>query len=104
MGIGYALTEGLIIKDGRILNNNFTDYRILRACDAPEIDAIIVESNEPTGAFGAKGVGEATMVGTAAAIANAIYNAVGIRAKELPITQERILEELRKIYDMSVTA
>jgi len=94
MGIGYALTEGLMLKDGRVLNDNFTDYRILRACDAPEIDAIIVESNEPTGAFGAKGVGEATMVGTASAIANAIYDAVGVRAKELPITQERILEEL----------
>lgn len=94
MGIGYALTEGLVIKDGKVLNDNFTDYRILRACDVPEIDTIIVESNEPTGAFGAKGFGEATMVGTAAAIANAIYNAIGVRIRELPITQERILEEL----------
>ena len=94
MGIGYALTEGLVIRDGRILNNNFTDYRILRACDVPEIDAIIVESNEPTGAFGAKGLGEATMVSTASAIANAIYDAIGVRVKELPITQERVLEEL----------
>ena len=94
MGIGYALTEGLIIENGKVLNNNFTDYRIPRACDIPEIDAIIVESNEPTGAFGAKGVGEATMAGTAAAIANAIYNAVGVRVKELPITQEKIVREL----------
>ena len=94
MGIGYALTEGLVIRDGRILNNNFTDYRILRACDVPEIDAIIVESNEPTGPFGAKGLGEATMVSTASAIANAIYDAIGVRVRELPITQERVLEEL----------
>ena len=96
MGAGYALTEGLITRDGKICNSNFTDYRILRACDAPDINAIIVESNEPTGAFGAKGVGEATNVGTAAAIANAIYNAVGIRVKELPITQEKVLEGLQQ--------
>ena len=95
MGIGYALTEGLITKDGRILNDNFADYRILRSCDVPELDGIIVESNEPTGPFGAKGVGEATMVGTAAAIANAIYDAVGVRIKELCITPEKILEGLR---------
>lgn len=95
MGIGYALTEGLVIKDGKVLNNSFTDYRILRACDAPELDAIIVESNEPTGPFGAKGLGEATMVCTASAIANAIYDAIGIRIKELPITQEKVLDGLR---------
>lgn len=94
MGIGYALTEGLTIQDGSILNSNFTDYRILRACDIPQIDAIIVESNEPTGPFGAKGVGEATMIGTASAIANAIYDAIRVRVKELPITQEKILSAL----------
>ncbi len=93
-GIGYALTEGLVTKEGRVLNNNFTDYRILRTCDVPEIDVIIVESNEPTGPFGAKGVGEATNAGTASAIANAIYDAVGVRVKELPITQEKILDGL----------
>ena len=96
MGIGYALTEGLILEDGKIMNNNFTDYRILRACDVPQIDAIIVESNEPTGPFGAKGLGEATMVGTAAAIANAIYDAIGVRMKELCITQEKILEAIHR--------
>ena len=94
MGIGYALTEGLITRDGKVLNNNFADYRILRACDVPQIDGIIVESNEPTGPFGAKGVGEATMVGTAAAVANAIYDAIGVRMKELCITQEKVLEGL----------
>ena len=95
MGIGYALTEGLLIEDGRILNDNFTDYRILRACDVPEIGTVIVESDEPTGPFGAKGLGEATMVCTASAIANAIYDAVGVRVKELPITQEKVLEGLQ---------
>ena len=97
MGIGYALTEGLITLDGRISNNNFTDYRILRACDVPQIDAIIVESHEPSAAYGAKGVGEITNVGTASAIANAIYHAVGVRITELPITQEKILEGLNRL-------
>jgi xanthine dehydrogenase molybdenum-binding subunit len=92
MGIGYALTEDMIVQEGKICNPNFADYRILRSCDVPEIEAIIVESNEPTAAFGAKGVGEITNVGTAAAIANAVYDAVGVRITDLPITQEKVLE------------
>jgi len=95
MGIGWALTEELLIKDGRILNGSFTDYRVLRACDVPNLEPIIVESVEPTGPFGAKGVGEGTMVGVASAIANAIFDAIGVRMKELCITQEKILEGLR---------
>ena len=94
MGIGWALTEELLIKDGQILNSNFADYRLLRSCDTPELDPIIVESNEPTGPFGAKGVGEGTMVCVASAIANAIYNAIGVRMKELCITPEKILQAL----------
>ena len=96
MGIGWALTEELLIKDGRILNGNFADYRLLRACDVPELESIIIESNEPTGPFGAKGVGEGSMVCVASAIANAIYNAVGVRMNELCITQEKILQALSK--------
>lgn len=96
MGVGWALTEDLLIEDGRILNASFTDYRLLRASDAPELDPIIVESNEPTGPFGAKGVGEGSMVGVASAIANAVYDAIGVRMKDLCITQEKILEALRQ--------
>jgi len=94
MGIGWTLTEELILGEGRILNDSFRDYRILRACDVRELVPIIVESNEPTGPFGAKGVGEGTMVGVAPAIANAIYDAIGVRMKELCITPEKILEAL----------
>ena len=94
MGIGWALTEELLLREGKILNDSFRDYRILRACDVGELVPIIVESNEPTGPFGAKGVGEGTMVGVAPAIANAIYDAVGVRMKELCITPEKILEAL----------
>jgi xanthine dehydrogenase molybdenum-binding subunit len=94
MGIGWALSEGLLIRDGKILNPSFSDYRILRASDIPELDSIVVESNEPTGPYGAKGVGEGSMVCVASAIANAIYHAIGTRMKELPITQEKILAAL----------
>ena len=99
MGIGWALTEELMIEDGRILNSNFADYRLLRACDVPELDSIIVESNEPTGPFGAKGIGEGSMVCIASAIGNAIYNAIGVRMKELCITPEKILQGLSERAD-----
>jgi xanthine dehydrogenase molybdenum-binding subunit len=96
MGIGFALTEDLLIEDGRILNSGFADYRLLRACDVPEIVPIIVESHEPTGPFGAKGVGEGCMVNVAAAIANAIHHATGVRLTELPMTPEAILRGLKE--------
>lgn len=94
MGVGWALTEGLLTHEGRIMNGNFRDYRLLLSCDVPELDPIIVESHEPTGPFGAKGVGEGTTVAIASAIANAVYHAVGVRIRDLPITPEKILQEL----------
>jgi xanthine dehydrogenase molybdenum-binding subunit len=94
MGIGWALTEGLITEKGQILNGSFTDYRLLGSLDVPKLDSIIVESHEPTGPFGAKGIGEGSMVCVASAIANAVYDAVGVRVKDLPITPEKILSGL----------
>ncbi len=92
MGVGFALTEDLMIEDGRILNSSFTDYRLLRSCDVPEIVPIIVESHEPTGPFGAKGIGEGCMVNVASAISNAICDATGARLTELRMTPEAILQ------------
>jgi xanthine dehydrogenase molybdenum-binding subunit len=94
MGVGFALTENLKLQDGRILNSSFADYRLLRACDAPEIVPIIVESNEPTGPFGAKGIGEGCMVNVASAISNAICHATGVRLTDLCMTPDMILEGL----------
>ena len=96
MGIGFALTEDLLVEDGRIMNSGFTDYRLLRTCDVPEIVPIIVESHEPTGPFGAKGVGEGCMVNVASAIANAICHATGVRLTDLPMSPEAILKGLKK--------
>jgi CO/xanthine dehydrogenase Mo-binding subunit len=95
-GIGYVLTEELVHKDGKIINDTFTDYKILTAPDVPPIESIFVESNDPNGPFGAKGLGEPVIIPVAPAIANAIYDAVGVRIKELPITSEKILKALRE--------
>ena len=92
----WALTEDLLVVDGRILNSSFSDYRLLRACDVPEIVPIIVESNEPTGPFGAKGIGEGCMVNVASAISNAICHATGVRLTDLRMTPEAILQGLSK--------
>jgi xanthine dehydrogenase molybdenum-binding subunit len=98
MGAGYALTEGLLINGGgRVLNPNFIDYKILHATEMPYIETIIVESGEPSGPFGAKGLAEGGLAPTAPAIANAIYNAVGVRIREIPLTSERLLKELVKM-------
>ena len=96
MGIGYALTERLILKDGKVINSNFLDYKMLTAKDVPKIEPIVIETNDPSGPFGAKGVGEPGLVPTAPAIANAIYDAVGVRIKDLPITPEKVLAALKE--------
>jgi len=96
MGMGFALTENLLLNDGQILNGSFADYRLLRACDVPEIVPIIVESNEPTGPYGAKGIGEGCMVNVASAISNAICHATGVRLTDLCMTPESILQGLTR--------
>jgi len=96
-GIGHTLTEKLIIDScGKISNPNLKDYRIIGGMDMPEVKVILVESLEPTGPFGAKSIGESTVVPVAPAIANAIYNATGIRIRDLPIDPEQFLSALRK--------
>src|SRR6266542_2133509 len=95
-GIGYALTEGLQIDEGRPINPNFSDYRIPSMRDMPPLQHAFADSYEPTGPFGAKGLGELNMDPTAAVINNAIFDAVGVRIKTLPITPEKILRALRE--------
>jgi CO/xanthine dehydrogenase Mo-binding subunit len=93
--IGYATREAYLWDRGRVLNPDFRDYKIPDFCSTPRIHCSWVESNEPAGPFGAKSIGEAVFNPTAAAIANAVYDAIGIRSKELPITPQRIREALR---------
>jgi xanthine dehydrogenase molybdenum-binding subunit len=96
-GIGYALTEGLMESEGRTLNPSFLDYKILSSPDIPEMDIIIVQDMDNNGPFAAKGVGEAGIVPTAAAIASAVQNAIGVRIHDLPLKPEKILSAMGKL-------
>ena len=84
MGLGFALTEEIVREKGRTLNPSFLDYKLFTAIDMPKIKPITVEVPEPLGPFGARGIGEATTIPTAAAVANAVFNAVGARVKGCP--------------------
>lgn len=95
-GIGFALMEELKVERGRIMNPSFTDYKLPAATDLPELDISFVETNDPAGPHGAKGIGESPLIPVAAAIANAVYNATGVRITQLPMTPERVLEKLKE--------
>ncbi|HHY38352.1 MAG TPA: molybdopterin-dependent oxidoreductase [Clostridia bacterium] len=91
MGVGWALTENMIVQDGRIINPNFLDYRVPGIKDVPKVESFLVETNEPFGPFGAKGLGEPALNPTVPAILNAIYHATGVRITRLPVDPEEIL-------------
>ncbi len=95
-GLGYALTEDFVIDEsGATRTNSFSTYKIPTSLDVPEMEIILVEEGLASGPFGAKGVGEPGLVNVAPAIANAIYDAVGIRITNLPITPEKVLSALQ---------
>ncbi len=101
-GLGYALTEQVHTHEGRILNPGFTDYKIPTAEEMGiPIELAFVELGDEEGPFGAKGVGEPGLVPTAPAIANAIYDAVGVRVRDLPITPEKLLAAIREASHVS---
>ena len=94
MGLGYALSEEVVNIKGKNMNANFRDYKLFTAKDAVKILAPVIETPDDDGPFGAKGIGEPGCVPTAPAIANAIYDAVGVRITTLPITPEKVLAAL----------
>ncbi len=95
MGMGQALTEEMVWKDGMLMNPGLLEYRSPSSIESPEVEPIIVESVDPEGPFGAKECSEGSLAATIPAIANAIYDAVGIRLHESPFTPERVLAALR---------
>jgi len=96
MGLGEALFEEVKFDpNGKVANATLGEYRIPTALDMPNVKTIIVESDEPNGPFGAKEVGEGAIMPTIPAILNAVYDAVGVRINELPITSERIFMALK---------
>jgi 4-hydroxybenzoyl-CoA reductase subunit alpha len=95
MGMGQALTEEMVWKDGMLMNPGLLEYRSPSSVESPEIEPIIVESIDPEGPFGAKECSEGSLAAIIPAIANAIYDAVGVRLHESPFTPERVLAALR---------
>ena len=96
MAAGYGFTEDLPMEDGKIMNPNLVDYKLLRTTEMPETKVIEVETYEPEGPFGSKEAGEGLTNPTAGALGNAIYHATGLSIKELPFTPEKILHALRE--------
>jgi 4-hydroxybenzoyl-CoA reductase subunit alpha len=95
MGMGQALTEEMVWKDGMLMNPGLLEYRSPSSVESPTVEPIIVESVDPEGPFGAKECSEGSLAATIPAISNAIYDAVGIRLHEAPFTPERVLAALR---------
>ncbi len=99
MGIGSALWEEVALDKGKVLNANFGNYKIVTSLNMPKTENVkvfLISAPHKDGPYGAKGTGETQMTSTAPAVANAIYNAVGVRIKDLPITRERIFRALRE--------
>jgi 4-hydroxybenzoyl-CoA reductase subunit alpha len=96
MGMGEALFEEVKFDErGRVINSDLAEYKLVTALDMPPVEAIIVESDEPNGPFGAKEVGEGAIMPTIPAILNAVYDATGLRVHELPLTSERVHAALK---------
>ncbi len=96
MGLGQALYEDLVMEEGRTVNPSFAEYKIASARDMPPIESHLVQTIDPEGPYGAKGIGEMTQVPTSPAIANAVYDAIGVQVKSLPITPEKILAAIKE--------
>jgi len=93
-GIGMAMTEEAVIDDryGRYINGNFADYHVPVQADIPQIEAIFIDKPDPIiNPVGTKGIGEISLIGVAAAVTNAVFNATGIRIRELPVTPDKLL-------------
>jgi CO/xanthine dehydrogenase Mo-binding subunit len=95
-GMGQALYEDVITEKGQVQNPSFLDYGLPTAMEVPSITSVEVETNDPEGPFGAKESGEGTQLAPAPAIVNAIYDAIGVRFKSLPVTPEKVLEALEQ--------
>jgi len=94
-GLGWTLTENMVTDNGILKNPDFVDYVMPTTRDVPEIKPILVEPHEPNGPYGAKGIGEPALNPAMSAVTNAIYDAIGLRIRKLPIAPEKILAHLK---------
>ena len=96
-GMGHTLFEEMLYEDGQLMNSNLIDYRVPTFADLPEeFHTILIENGDGPGPYGAKGIGEGGIVPVAPAVSNAIYNATGVRIKDLPLTPERVWRALEE--------
>jgi CO/xanthine dehydrogenase Mo-binding subunit len=102
-GLGYALMEDLVVDHGIIKTPTLSEYLIPTSLDIPELTTIFIESGEGLGPFGSKGIGEPPVASVAPAVANAIFNAVGVRITTLPITGEKIFSRIQEGVPEDVT-
>jgi len=93
-GIGYALMEEIIVKDGKLVTPSLSEYLIPTSMDIPKTKVIILESGSGLGPFGAKGIGEPALTPAAPAVANAVANAIGAPVNSLPLTPEKVLQAI----------
>lgn len=93
-GIGQALSEELIWKDGRVLNAGFLDYKLQLAGEMPPVESIIIESNDPAGPFGAKEAGMTVSIEAVEAVANSVHNALKVKFDSLPIAPGKIHQKI----------
>ncbi len=96
MALGYTLFEDLNVVEGEMKHRKFSKYLIPTAMDTIEVEKVIVEDPESSAPYGAKGIGEPVMIPVAPAILNAIYDAIGVRVKELPVTPERLFKAIKE--------
>jgi CO/xanthine dehydrogenase Mo-binding subunit len=95
MGLGHALFERMAYQDGQLVNGNLVDYRVPMIGDVPpEMETVLVENQDGPGPMGCKGVGESATTVMGAAVAAAVYRAVGVRARELPLHPEAVWRAL----------
>jgi hypothetical protein len=97
MGMGQVLSEEMRYgRTGNLMNTDLLDYKIPSIHEMPEVTPIIVESNDPEGPFGAKEAGEGPLLPILPAVCNAVYDAIGVRSNELPITPDRLYKDIEK--------
>ena len=94
-GLGFATMEELRIADGQVTNASFGDYKVPSIADVPPLEMVLIEPAVGPGPYNAKSLGEHSLIPTAAAIANAIHDAVGVRITSTPITAEKVYAALR---------
>jgi CO/xanthine dehydrogenase Mo-binding subunit len=95
-GLGYALTESLRLVDGRFVERTLESYRLPLAVDVPDVEVIVLEHPDAAGPFGAKGAAEPSIIPVAAAIANAVSDAIGVPVDDVPLTPEAILSAIER--------